>query len=110
VLRILLQVSRDQLLRGFKAQGHTGGDLGRNIACAAATALLRTTGRVCTARGVVAGGSKGSPGDMAMVLRNDGEGSGDWLRGVTDFLVRGMSDLQTEFPDQIALRVEMTED
>lgn len=45
-----------------------------------------------------------------MVLRQDGEGNGEWLRGVTDFLVRGMSDLQTEFPDQIALRVEMTED
>ena len=34
----------------------------------------------------------------------------EWLRGVTDFLVRGMSDLQREYPDQIALRVGTTED
>ena len=32
-----------------------------------------------------------------------------WLRGVTDYLVRGMTDLQDEFPKEIAVRVEMTE-
>jgi hypothetical protein len=47
---------------------------------------------------------------MAMVLRDTGDDRGGWLRGVTDFLLRGMSDLQKEFPEKVALRVETTED
>ena len=50
------------------------------------------------------------PGEMAMVLTDRGEDRGDWLRGVTDFLVRGMSDLEREFPDKVVLHVETTED
>ncbi len=109
MLRILLAVSRDRLLRRFEATGHTGADPGRNIVCAAATILLRTAGRECMAHGLAAQGSADAPGEMAMVLTG-GTAQDDWLRGVTDLLVRGMSDLEREFPDQIALRVEMTED
>lgn len=109
VLRITLAVSRDGLLRRFEATGHAGADLGRNIACAAATVLLRTAGRECTARGIVESGSADQPGEMAMALNRSGRHA-EWLRGVTDFLRRGMGDLQKEFPDKIALRVETTED
>ena len=109
MLQILLAVSRDGLLRGFQAAGHAGSDAGRNIACAAATILLRTAGRECTARGIVAGGGKGKPGEMAMELSAGLRQHDEWLRGVTDFLLRGMSDLAREYPDQIALRVETTE-
>ncbi len=109
MLRVLLAVSRDRLLRRFEATGHAGGDPGRNIACAAATVLLRTAGRECAAHGLVAQGSAAGPGEMAMVLTGR-DVEDEWLRGVTDLLVRGMSDLEREFPDQITLRVEMTED
>jgi len=50
------------------------------------------------------------PGEMTMVLEERTGTHGEWLRGVTDFLVRGMSDLEREFPDQVALLVETTED
>ena len=107
MLTVLLEVSQDGLLRRFEASGHAGADAGRNIACAAATVLLRTAGRECTARGIVTAGGSGARGEMAMVVA---AGAGDaWLKGVTDFLVRGMSDLAREYPDQIAFRVEMTE-
>ncbi len=109
MLRVLLALSKDRLLRRFEATGHAVGDPGRNIACAAATVLLRTAGRECAAHGLVALGSAAGPGEMAMVL-SDRTSEDAWLRGVTDVLMRGMSDLQREFPDQIALRVEMTED
>ncbi len=109
MLSVLLAVSRNKLLRRFEAKGHAGADAGRNVACAAATILLRTAGRECSARGIVADGSAPGPGEMAMVLSGPAAND-EWLRGVTDFLVRGMSDLQREYPDQIALRVETTED
>jgi len=109
VLRVLLTVSEDGLLRGFEAQGHAGAGRGTNVACAAATVLLRTTGRACTAHGIVKGGGAQAPDGMTMELAA-GPDDGGWLRGVTDFLMRGMSDLQRDFPEEIAFRVETTED
>ena len=110
VLHVRLELSKDGLLKRFDAQGHAGDDLGKNVACAAATVLLRTAGRECAARGIVARGNAARPGEMAMVLKDRGEDRGEWLRGVTDFLVRGMSDLEREFPDRVVLCVETTED
>ncbi len=46
---------------------------------------------------------------MRLVVTPGAPAETGWLRGVTDYLVRGMTDLQTEFPKEIALRVEMTE-
>ncbi len=110
MLQVRLFLSKDGLLKRFDAQGHAGADLGKNVACAAATVLLRTAGRECAARGIVAGANAAQPGEMAMVLTDRGEDRGGWLRGVTDFLVRGMSDLEREFPDKVVLHVETTED
>ena len=109
-MRIFLAVSPDGLLRRFEAQGHAGvAAAGSNIACAAVTALFRTAGRVCTERGRAVGGGAGSPGEMRLVVSPDSGTSSGWLRGVTDFLLRGVSDLKDEFPKEIDLRVEMTE-
>jgi len=44
---------------------------------------------------------------MSLVI--DPAANGEWLRGVTDFLLQGVRDLQREFPKEIALRVETTE-
>ena len=109
-MRIFLAVSPDGLLRRFEAEGHAGTNMaGSNIACAAVTILLRTAGRVCTQRGLAVEGGAGGPGEMRLVVSPEtGAGSG-WLRGVTDFLLRGVHDLKDEFPKEIVLRVEMTE-
>lgn len=110
MLRILLAVSRDGLLRRFEAEGHAGAGFGNNIACAAATTLLRTAGRACTAQGIAADGGAARPAHITLELAGKPAGDEGWLRGVTDFLVRGLSDLSREFPDQVALRIETLED
>jgi len=98
-MRILLAVSPGGLLRGFQAEGHAGTALkGRNIACAAATALLRTTGQLCAEHAIVREGSAEKPGQMRLVLSPGAEAETGWLKGVTDFLLRGMKELQDEFP------------
>jgi hypothetical protein len=55
-------------------------------------------------------GGAGMPGEMRLVVSPDASSENGWLRGVTDYLVRGMKDLQDEFPREIILRVEMTEE
>ena len=82
---------------------------GRNIACAAATVLLRTAGSVCAGRGIMAAGGAEAPGAMKLELSPVADADGAWLRGITDFLQRGVKDLQDEFPREITLRVETTE-
>jgi uncharacterized protein YsxB (DUF464 family) len=110
-LRVDLALSPDGLLRRFEARGHAGVvRSGSNIACAAATVLLRTAGRVCAEHGVPHEGGAGVRGEMKLVVAPGASSEIGWLRGVTDYLVRGMNDLQDEFPKEIALRVEMTEE
>ena len=102
-------MSPDGLLRRFEAEGHAGMTAaGRNIACAAVSVLLRTAGRVCVQRGLAVEGGAGKPGEMRLVVSPGSDSSG-WLRGVTDFLLRGVTDLKDEFPKEVVLRVEMTE-
>lgn len=107
---VRLGLTKDRLLRRFDARGHAGAGLGRNIACAAATVLLRTADHACMDLGIVKHRAAAHPGELTVDLRETASDTDEWLRGVTDFLVRGMSDLQLEFPDQIALHVETTED
>ncbi len=44
---------------------------------------------------------------MRLVPGRDGDEG--WLAGVTDFLLRGLTDLAREFPREILVRAEQTE-
>jgi len=67
-------------------------------------------GRVCAARGIARDGGAGRPGEMRLRLSPQAAHDPEWLRGVTDFFLRGMKDLQDEFPREVVLQVETTED
>jgi len=110
VLRIRLVMSRKGYLQAFEADGHAGAaGAGRNTACAAATSLLRTAGKLCADRGLVESGGAVRAGEMSMRLGAVSVEDAAWLRGVTDFLLRGLDDLAREFPHQIVVRAEQTE-
>jgi uncharacterized protein YsxB (DUF464 family) len=109
MLRIELEFRSDGTLARVHASGHAGDDpAGANIACAAATSLLRTAGSLLAAAGSAAGFAD-RPGEMAFNVappRDAPGGAGTaWLRGVSDFLLQGLRDLQTERPAAIALTV-----
>jgi len=98
----------DGCLASFRAQGHSGsGSYGANPACAAVTQMLRTTARlVYSVDGLVMDGGADSPGEMRLELSRDAKTNREWLRGVTDFLLRGLRDLEAEFPGEISLSVK----
>ena len=103
-------MSRDGLLERFDAEGHAGSDpRGANIACAAVTTLLRTAGRLCAAHALVQEGGGEKPGELRLVVAPVADEEREWLRGVTDFLLRGVHDLQDEFPREIQLLLEVRE-
>jgi uncharacterized protein YsxB (DUF464 family) len=104
-------VSPDGLLKRFEAAGHAGPiRRGENAACAAATTLLRTAARVCAGRGIETEGGAGQRGEMSCVVKPAGAADAAWLRGATDFLVRGLQDLREEFPEAVVVTMEVTED
>ncbi len=103
---MLILLSSDGLLQSFEARGHAGaGARGANLACAGATALLRTAGRVCAEKGIVVEAGAEERGAMRCVVRPRGGADGEWLRGVTGFLLRGLRDLQDEFPGTLRMDV-----
>jgi len=71
--------------------------------------LLRTAGSLCAERGLVEAGGAPEPGIMSMRLATARDRDEAWLRGVADFLLRGLTDLAREFPREILVRTEQTE-
>ncbi len=102
-----MELFPDGCLASFRAQGHSeNGPAGRNIACAAVSQMLRTAGRLlCAAEGLQAAGSADAPGEMRLSVPRDAKVDRAWLRGVTDFLLKGLGDLAAEFPREIAISV-----
>ncbi len=110
ILRIHVSLSPEGLLRGFEARGHAGSaPAGENLACAAATVLLRSAARACAARGLASGGGAKEPGDLKLSLARASEPERGWLRGVTDMLLRGVDDLQRDHPGAIEVELEGVE-
>ncbi len=102
-----MELFPDGCLASFRAQGHSGsGSYGANPACAAATQMLRTAARLLySVDGLVKDGGAGSSGEMRLTISREAKTGRDWLRGVTDFLLRGLRDLEAEFPSEISLTV-----
>ena len=105
MLRIVLRYRSNGLLQSVRASGHAGDDAaGRNVACAAAMALLRTAGALLYEAGT-AGGSARRPGSLRFTVAVPAGADASWLRGVSDFLLRGLQDLQKEHPSAVAVTV-----
>ncbi len=106
-LGVTVGLSADGCLGSFRASGHAGGAReGVSIPCAAVTTLLRTAARTLSAFDcLVLLGEADSPGEMRLEIAPDGRADPRWLQGVTDFLLRGLSDLEAEYPGEIAVHI-----
>ena len=108
-MKVTLEVDTYGCLAGFEADGHAGGAGGANLPCAAVSVLLRTAARTAAAAGLAAGGGADAPGSMRLRVGRASEGQRDWLRGVTDTLLRGLADAATEAAGDIEVRIVRVE-
>jgi uncharacterized protein YsxB (DUF464 family) len=94
-------------LKGFSVSGHAGtGPRGEDLVCAAVSALFRTAARVLQLQpDIDVRGGASEDGKMELRLDRVPRGRGQWLAGLTDFLVRGVQDLREENPGAISVRV-----
>ena len=107
MIRLSLRLQADGCLRSFSATGHAGaGPKGRNLACAAATVLLRTVARLLSAQSDLrVSGQAPAEGEMRLALEPPPPARREWVRGVTATLVAGLTDLDREFPGRLKLDV-----
>ena len=108
-MKVTLEIDPDGCLAGFEADGHAGGAAGANLPCAAVSVLLRTAARTAAAAGLAAGGGADAPGAMRLRVGHAAEGQRDWLRGVTDTLLRGLADAAAEAAGEIEVRIVRVE-
>lgn len=107
-LTVRLSFWPDGALKSAKADGHAGDRrAGANLACAAATVLLRTAYETAAGyEGVTVKGGAPTPGSLSFEIGRYPSAMAERLRGVGDFLTVGLSSVDREYPGLIDVLVE----
>ena len=89
------------------ASGHAqAGQRGEDIVCAGVTALLRTCAKLLSRQpDLITGGDAPEEGEMHLILHDPPVERIEWIRGITDFLLSGLQDLKSEYPDYLILDI-----
>jgi uncharacterized protein YsxB (DUF464 family) len=108
LVQIRLVFGPGGILRSAEASGHAGNlKAGSNPACAAITVLLRTAYETFAAYpGVKVSGEAPDPGFLAFNVITFPPDTVEWIKGVGDFLLVGLSGVQREYPDLINVTIE----
>jgi uncharacterized protein YsxB (DUF464 family) len=108
VVRVKVAVDPEGCLRSVAAAGHAGeGRAGEDLSCAAVSSLLRSVARLLyRSEGLQVAGEAARPGELTLEVLGSSAGRRQWLRGVTDVLLAGLSDLREERPGSIGLEVK----
>jgi uncharacterized protein YsxB (DUF464 family) len=95
-------------LRRLEMDGHAAGaPLGENPVCAAATAVARTAARVLdSVDGIEIRGVAEHEGRLRLEVAAYERETANYLKGVSDYLLVGLRDLEREYPDQVAVVTE----
>ena len=107
MIRLRVRLRPDGCLESCLAEGHSGlGGSGSDIVCAAVTVLLRTAGRLLEEDPRLrVGGAAPRPGALRLELAEPPAERLERVRGVTDFLLRGLRDLAADYPRRVALDI-----
>ena len=84
---------------------------GRDIVCSAVSVLVRTAGRILLSQlNNNCEYESDGKGSFRLKVLKATEGKRDWIRGITDFLLNGLSDLEKDFPAFVKLEITMDEE
>lgn len=105
MIHVILEVDRRGRLVRVDASGHAGlGSPGSDPACAAVSALLRTTARLLAAdRRYSVTGEAGEPGRLSFEVHRGVPAAGRRLRVMAEYLERGLGDVSRDYPGSVEL-------
>lgn len=101
MIDITLHLDTEGCLSGIDATGHSGSaEAGKDIICAAASALLGTVSRTLEMEPLIGlVGSSEEKGELHLTISLKDLSVRDWLKGVSAFTVVGLRDLAESYPD-----------
>lgn len=105
ILKICFKTDTSGVIVFVKAFGHAGSTAsGKNIVCGAVTILLRTAYRTFLAKnGIKAVVRAEKEGQLYFQVENYLPENCQQLKGITDYLLTGLKDMESEYPDYIKL-------
>ena len=109
-VQLLLDTAR--CLVGLSTEGHAVRNAGEaSIPCAAVSSLVRTAARTVEGRaGIESSGSAPHPGSLELTLHRVDAASREWLRGITDFLIVGLKDIEADYPEECRIVLNTQEE
>jgi uncharacterized protein YsxB (DUF464 family) len=107
LLKILIQLDTEKVLGLVRASGHAGDVAkGSNIICAAATSLMRSACRTVISDPKIKTDFKAAePGNLEFSILSYDSVKIEWLRGITDYLLTGLIDLDNEYPEFFEINI-----
>jgi uncharacterized protein YsxB (DUF464 family) len=107
LIRIAIQIGKEGCLKALEAEGHAlRGKAGTDIVCASASAFLRTIARLYAGEGAIMEGSAEREGHMNLRCVALPPEKVERMKGMTDFLLLGLNDLKSDFPENIDVIIE----
>ncbi len=107
MVRVTVVIDGYGKLTELTVSGHALGlQKGGNIVCAAVTVLVRTAARMLEAvPGIQVSGGAAERGEFTLSVDSVDDNKVALVKTVGDFLVQGIGDLQSEFPEDCTLKV-----
>lgn len=107
MLKILVDLDTEKVLRQIRASGHAGDAAkGTNIVCAAATSLMRSACRTVISDPKIKTDFRAAEsGNLEFSILSYDSYKIEWLRGITDYLLTGLIDLDNEYPGYFEINI-----
>ena len=105
ILKIDLCLNSDNIIKYVTAEGHAGkSPVGENIICAAVSVLIRSAYRTIVKNSKVEAciTAKGE-GNLYFRIIQYEDSQKEWLKGISDYLITGIKDIETESPDSVKI-------
>ena len=111
MLKILISLDIQNVLREIRASGHAGDAAkGCNTVCAAATSLIRSACRTVNNDSEIESVfSATEPGQLDFSIFKYNLLKSEWLKGITDYLLTGLTDLDNEYPEYFDINITTIE-
>ena len=111
MLEILITLDTYRVLREIRASGHAGDAAkGTNIVCSAATSLLRSACRtVISDKDIKSSFIAAESGKIDFSIHYYEKLKSEWLKGITDYLLTGLTDLDNEYPEYFEINITIIE-
>ncbi len=107
MIRVKIDISEHGCIAGCSSSGHSSHSFqGNKSVCTAVSTLVRTLSRMLFIESDIRiEGNAPGEGSLFFTILHVPETRTEWLKGVSDFFIRGIEDLQSEYPDDVYMEI-----